>query len=326
LLRLRIDRTATRSSGERFFVHLAEQQLRARRPDGALIAVSLALLLAYGGAPLESSASGRAGANAQSPGRPWVFGSRLGDRRRRADSGDAFRQLAGRPVGKIWFGTNPGLLLTGGIAALIYAYLVRFLAVALQSVSLQSGQGNAEHGRGGAQPGSESGAAFSAGCISCLCCAAACCPPGLLVFVDVMKELPATLVMRPSISIRWRRRPTRWRRTNALAEAVDRVAGHRAVGLTAVDLSCRGRFHAAIADAAAAIGASSEISNLTAIKAYQRLPVARPVEDHLRLGAIHGQRSDRQGVGLEGLPSLSSAGLAIFSPATTGHSLLPSAK
>jgi iron(III) transport system permease protein len=33
-----------------------------------------------------------------------------------------------------WFGSNPGLLLTGGIAALIYAYLVRFLAVALQSV------------------------------------------------------------------------------------------------------------------------------------------------------------------------------------------------
>ncbi|HXE39243.1 MAG TPA: iron ABC transporter permease, partial [Azonexus sp.] len=33
-----------------------------------------------------------------------------------------------------WFGHNPGLLLTGGIAALIYAYLVRFLAVALHTV------------------------------------------------------------------------------------------------------------------------------------------------------------------------------------------------
>jgi iron(III) transport system permease protein len=32
------------------------------------------------------------------------------------------------------FGSNPGLLLTGGIAALIYAYLARFLAVALQTV------------------------------------------------------------------------------------------------------------------------------------------------------------------------------------------------
>nr|MBP6708707.1 iron ABC transporter permease [Accumulibacter sp.] len=33
-----------------------------------------------------------------------------------------------------WSGDNPGLLITGGIAALLYAYLVRFLAVALQSV------------------------------------------------------------------------------------------------------------------------------------------------------------------------------------------------
>ena len=32
------------------------------------------------------------------------------------------------------FGTNPGLLLTGGIAALVYAYLARFLSIALQTV------------------------------------------------------------------------------------------------------------------------------------------------------------------------------------------------
>ena len=35
---------------------------------------------------------------------------------------------------EIWFGHNPGLLLTGGIAALIYAYLARFLGVALHTV------------------------------------------------------------------------------------------------------------------------------------------------------------------------------------------------
>jgi len=93
------------------------------------------------------------------------------------------------------FGTNPGLLLTGGIAALVYAYLARFLAVALQTVeaslskitpsmddaarSLGLGQGNILRRvhlpllRGSLLTG------------------------GLLVFVDVMKELPATLVMRP---------------------------------------------------------------------------------------------------------------------------------
>ncbi len=94
-----------------------------------------------------------------------------------------------------WFGTNPGLLLTGGMAALIYAYLVRFLAVALHTVesslakitpnmddaarSLGLGQG--ETLRRVHMPMLR-GSLFTA---------------GLLVFVDVMKELPATLVMRP---------------------------------------------------------------------------------------------------------------------------------
>jgi iron(III) transport system permease protein len=112
-----------------------------------------------------------------------------------------------------WFGHNPGLLLTGGIAALIYAYLVRFLAVALHTVesslakitpsmddaarSLGLGQG--ETLRRVHVPMLR-GSLFTA---------------GLLVFVDVMKELPATLVMRPSTSIRWPPRLTRWLPTSA---------------------------------------------------------------------------------------------------------------
>ena len=94
-----------------------------------------------------------------------------------------------------WFGFNPGLLLTGGIAALIYAYLVRFLAVALQTVeaslskitpsmddaarSLGLGQGDTLRR---VHVPILRGSLFTA---------------SLLVFVDVMKELPATLVMRP---------------------------------------------------------------------------------------------------------------------------------
>lgn len=92
-------------------------------------------------------------------------------------------------------GSSPGLILTGGISALIYAYLVRFLGMALQTV---------EAGLSKVTPNMDD-AAKSLGC-----------PPaetlrrvhlpilrgslftaGLLVFVDVMKELPATLVMRP---------------------------------------------------------------------------------------------------------------------------------
>ncbi len=95
----------------------------------------------------------------------------------------------------VWFGHNPGLLLTGGIAALIYAYLVRFLAVALHTVesslakitpSMDDAARSLGLGQGGTLRRVHApmlrGSLFTA---------------GLLVFVDVMKELPATLVMRP---------------------------------------------------------------------------------------------------------------------------------
>jgi iron(III) transport system permease protein len=95
----------------------------------------------------------------------------------------------------LWFGHNPGLLLTGGIAALVYAYLVRFLAVALQSVgaSLSKITPNMDD------------AARSLGLspietlrrVHLPILRGSLLTAGLLVFVDVMKELPATLVMRP---------------------------------------------------------------------------------------------------------------------------------
>ncbi len=94
-----------------------------------------------------------------------------------------------------WFGDNPGLLITGGIAALVYAYLVRFLAVALQSIGtslakITASMDDASRSLGLGQAATLRrvhlpilrGSLFTA---------------GLLVFVDVMKELPATLVMRP---------------------------------------------------------------------------------------------------------------------------------
>ena len=94
-----------------------------------------------------------------------------------------------------WFGSNPGLLLTGGIAALVYAYLVRFLAVALQPVSASLGKITAsmdEVARSlGAVPGESLRRVHLPLLRGSLLTAA------LLVFVDVMKELPATLVMRP---------------------------------------------------------------------------------------------------------------------------------
>ena len=92
-------------------------------------------------------------------------------------------------------GSNPGLLLTGGIAALVYAYLVRFFAVSLQAV---------DAGLSKITPNMDS-AARSLGLGPAATLARVHAPmlwrsalaAGLLVFVDVMKELPATFVMRP---------------------------------------------------------------------------------------------------------------------------------
>jgi len=94
-----------------------------------------------------------------------------------------------------WSGENPGLLLTGGIAALVYAYLVRFLAVALQSVG--SSLGKITHGMDDAARSLGLGQAATLRRVHLPILRSSLFTAALLVFVDVMKELPATLVMRP---------------------------------------------------------------------------------------------------------------------------------
>lgn len=93
------------------------------------------------------------------------------------------------------FGTNPGLLLTGGIASLVYAYLARFLAVALQTVEASLAKITPSMDDAARSLGLGQGETLRRvhlpllrGSLLTGC---------LLVFVDVMKELPATLVMRP---------------------------------------------------------------------------------------------------------------------------------
>ncbi len=96
---------------------------------------------------------------------------------------------------ELWFGNSIGLIFSGTLFALIFAYSVRFLSVALHNV---------ETGLGRIKPSMDD-AARSLGLkprqvltrihvpllrmsvLSAL----------LLVFVDVLKELPATLILRP---------------------------------------------------------------------------------------------------------------------------------
>lgn len=94
-----------------------------------------------------------------------------------------------------WSGVNPGLLLTGGIAALIYAYLVRFLAIALQTVEASLGKITPSMDDAARSLGLGQGATLRGVHLPLL--RGSLLTAGLLVFVDVMKELPATLVMRP---------------------------------------------------------------------------------------------------------------------------------
>jgi len=101
----------------------------------ALLAVLLALLLAYGArlskTLLAQGLNRVVGLGYAVPGAVIAVGVLIPVTR--LDS-----WLAGR-----WescFGVNPGLILTGGVAALIYAYLVRFLAVALQTVESSLGK------------------------------------------------------------------------------------------------------------------------------------------------------------------------------------------
>ena len=92
-------------------------------------------------------------------------------------------------------GIGSGLLLTGSIAALVYAYLIRFLAVALQAV--EAGLARVTPSMEDAARSLGMGPAETLARVHAPMLRSSLLTAGLLVFVDVMKELPATFVMRP---------------------------------------------------------------------------------------------------------------------------------
>ena len=92
-------------------------------------------------------------------------------------------------------GVSPGLLLTGGIAALVYAYLVRFLAVALHTVEASLVKITPSMDDAARSLGHGAGATLWRVHLPIL--RGSLLTGALMVFVEVMKELPATLVMRP---------------------------------------------------------------------------------------------------------------------------------
>ena len=92
-------------------------------------------------------------------------------------------------------GIASGLMLTGSIAMLVYAYLIRFLAVALQSV--EAGLARVTPHMEDAARSLGMGAGATLVRVHAPMLRSSLVTAALLVFVDVMKELPATFVMRP---------------------------------------------------------------------------------------------------------------------------------
>ncbi len=93
------------------------------------------------------------------------------------------------------FGWDVGLLVTGTITALVYAYLVRFLAVALQTVEAGLAKVTPSMDDAARSLGLGPGATLQR--VHAPLLRSSLLAAGLLVFVDTMKELPATFALRP---------------------------------------------------------------------------------------------------------------------------------
>jgi iron(III) transport system permease protein len=92
-------------------------------------------------------------------------------------------------------GVRAGLLLTGTIAALVYAYLVRLLAVALQTTEAGLAKITPSMEYAARSLGATPASALARVHVPLLAPSLA--TAALLVFVDVLKELPATIALRP---------------------------------------------------------------------------------------------------------------------------------
>lgn len=156
----------------------------------AIVAVSLALLLAYGArlrpSPLSAVANRLVAMGYAVPGTVIAVGVLIPVARLDNMLNQSLQAALGISV---------GLVLTGSIAALIYAYLVRFFAVALHTV--EAGLAKITSSMDDAARSLGAGPAATLARVHAPLMWRSLFTAGLLVFVDVMKELPATLVMRP---------------------------------------------------------------------------------------------------------------------------------
>jgi iron(III) transport system permease protein len=94
-----------------------------------------------------------------------------------------------------YLGVSTGLIISGSIVALVYAYVIRFLAVALGGI--EAGLDRISPNLDAAARALGETATSAMWRIHVPLLAPAMGAAGLLVFVDALKELPATLLLRP---------------------------------------------------------------------------------------------------------------------------------
>ena len=156
----------------------------------AAIAVAVALLLAYGvrlnANPVARAATRVAGLGYAVPGSVIAVGVLIPlawiD-----NSLDAWLRSE--------FGVSSGLLLSGTIFAMLFAYVVRFLAVSLNTV--EASLAKVTPAMDGVARTLGMGPALTVARVHAPIIAPSLMTAALLVFVDVMKELPVTLILRP---------------------------------------------------------------------------------------------------------------------------------
>ncbi|MGE0025131.1 MAG: ABC transporter permease [Hyphomicrobium sp.] len=93
------------------------------------------------------------------------------------------------------FGVSTGLILSGSVAAVVYAYVIRFLAVARGGIEAELERISPNLDAAARALGASAASALWRVHLPLLVPALG--AAGLLVFVDALKELPATLLLRP---------------------------------------------------------------------------------------------------------------------------------
>ena len=171
------------------FIELARNSFAAAAL-AALLAVGLALLVAYARRldrrPAMRAAHWAAGMGYALPGSVIAVGVLIPVARLDNVIAQALQAA---------FGWDSGLLLTGSIAALVYAYVVRFLTAALHSVDAALHRVTPHMDDAARSLGLTPAKALRRVHLPLL--RGGLLTAGLLVFIETMKELPATLVMRP---------------------------------------------------------------------------------------------------------------------------------